>query len=221
MISNIGTRRSSRGIAPAPVAVELTEEDIQLFGGPRCLCYGGNRREIPEYSDFFFCSQCDNAEHTKAATGRWPDLNSVRNKCTASHASWFQPTQRKQKSTKLYRGHKEGHNDTDGTTDDDGGGGDNDDTPPITMLAIHKCEGGPTSLAKHELSELKRRDWKRSAEDDDRFDFIDFLEEEYECRGLVVPEDADVELMVTELSAQVEAETELRELLARLGHLGV
>ena len=45
--------------------------------------------------------------------------------------------------------------------------------PLPTESAIHpqKCEGGPTSLASHELSSLDRRDWKKS-EKDATFSFL-------------------------------------------------
>jgi len=103
-----GRRRgSSRGNAATLQIRDLSEEEMVTFGRPRCLCFGHNRREVPQFKGFFFCTPCDNAEEYRSSTGQWPDLNSRRNQCTSSHSDWKYPTQRVEVNSNLFRGTKD------------------------------------------------------------------------------------------------------------------
>lgn len=164
MSTGAGRRRSGRGAPPTKQLLQLTQEEIDLFGGPRCLCYGSNRKEVPDYSDFFFCGQCDNAEQHRAATGQWPDLNSRRNKCTANHTSWIQPTHRKPTSSRIWRGLREEV--AEDTAEDDDG------SPVIANLSVQKHAGGDGSWAQRRLSSLDQGEWKSPSTVDASFKYL-------------------------------------------------
>ena len=147
-----GRRRgSSRGNAATLQIRDLSEEEMVTFGRPRCLCFGHNRREVPQFKGFFFCTPCDNAEEYRSSTGQWPDLNSRRNQCTSSHSDWKYPTQRVEVNSNLFRGTKDS---------------EDEDEPETPNFSIHKFEGGG-ELIQSMLSETRiiSEHWKRNGRD--------------------------------------------------------